>query len=118
MTLKNKEFLEFELTNKVLSNATITHLEIDFSNGCFHIMIKFELHNNRSYSTVLFKLQDVNHISINQSIESIQQQIHNYKLFEASNRFYLSLDPDESSEDILETDQDVFHFGDILATFS
>ncbi len=110
MSLNEKQFYEFDLLNKILSNATIVTMTIHFSSIDRYVNIEFSINFRKDYSYLRVLVKDLITVSINQNLDSINQQLHAYKFFFDGDCYYLSLDPDEMNSLISEDDQDVFIF--------
>lgn len=115
MNFNEIEFLKFEKSTAILLNSVINYLLVEFKNDKYTAKINFSLSNSLVYKELCINIEEVTAVNINQTIESAGQQIHNYKFFLYKDSYYLSLDPDESSLDLTEDDQDFFVFKKLAA---
>ena len=109
------EFFEFEKNTSLLLNSVIDYLFIELRGHMSIVKIDFTFPQQKRYKKLSLELKDLDIVSINQTKESYGQQIHNYKFLHFKEKYYLSLDPDESSIELTEDDQDYFLFKKLSA---
>ena len=116
MEYNEKEFFEFEKSSSILLDSIIDYLCIEFKNGIYTANINFSIsHQKKGYKNILINIEEITAININQTVDSIEQQIHNYKFLQHEGSYYLSLDPDESALNITNDDQTFFLFNKLKA---
>ena len=115
MEYNENEFFEFEKSTSILLNSVVDYLSIELKNNIYTATINFKFPHRRDYEKLLINIEQINAVNINQTIETVGQQIHNYKFLMYEGGYYLSLDPDESSLDLTEEDQDFFLFNKLTA---
>ena len=118
MEYNEKEFFEFEKSTSIFLNSLVDFFLIEFKGNSFSAKINFNFPHRKDYQNIALNIEEISAISINQTIQSIGQQIHNYKFLIYNDSYYLSLDPDESSIELTEEDQDFFLFKKLTAHIS
>ncbi len=109
------EFFEFEKRTSLLLNSVINYLFIEQRDNIFIVKIDFTFPLQKTYKKLSLEFKELAIVSINQTKESIGQQIHSYKFLRLKESYYLSLDPDESLTELTEYDQDFFLFKKLSA---
>ena len=115
MEYSEKEFFDFEKSTSLLLNSVVKYLFIELKNNLYNATIIFTFPFRKDYQNLEIYIQQIEAININQTRQSIGQQIHSYKFLVHNENYYLSLDPDESSEQLTEGDQDFFLFRKLTA---
>jgi hypothetical protein len=116
MEYSEKEFFDFEKSTSILLNSVIDYLFIELKNNLYNATIIFKFPFRKDYQNLKIFMEEITAININQTKQSIGQQIHSYKFLICNENYYLSLDPDESSEELTEEDQDFFLFRKLTAS--
>ncbi len=109
----NENFFDFDAKCNILLNSVINFLLIEYKEEKFTVQLRFNLPHRSDYKLLVLSLNNVISINLNQSIKTIGQQIHNYKFLRQNDNYYLSLDPDESFIEPMDSDQDIFIFNSI-----
>lgn len=115
MEYNENDFFEFEKSTSILLNSVVDYFLIELKNNIYTATINFKFPHRRDYENLRINIEQINAVNINQTIETVGQQIHNYKFLIYEGSYYLSLDPDESSLDLTEEDQDFFLFKKLTA---
>ena len=110
MFFNETSFFEFDNHSNILLNSTIDNFIIELNDGILSAQLLFALPLRKEFKSLKLNISDLVQININQTNEAIGQQIHNYKFLLDSDGYYLSFDPDESSLEKSDSDQDVFIF--------
>jgi len=115
MQYNEVEFFEFEKSTSIFLNSLVDYLLIEFNGNSFSARINFNFPHRKDYQNLQLYIEEISAVSINQTAQSIGQQIHTYKFLIHKGNYYLSLDPDESSLELTEEDQDFFLFKKLRA---
>ena len=97
--------------NDSLYSTYLENIVMSVDDGFLEIIMSFKNFSRKSkFNSIDLVLENVTKFSLDYELGFSFQNIETYKLLKNGDSFYLSLDPDDSDEDYLETDKNIFFF--------
>ena len=115
MKYTEEDFFKFERSTNILLDSVVDYLLIELKQDLYTATINFIFPFRSDYKSLQIYIEEIVTLNINQGMESVGQQIHNYKFLKQDEYYYLCLDPDESSTESTKEDQDFFLFEKLIA---
>ena len=109
------DFYDLDESSGFFWNSIVDYLSIEIINNLFKVVLKFRFPHRRDISEIRLTLTNLTSIYFIGETDMIGQQISSYKFLKRDIKYYLSLDPDESSVDETNEDNWVFVFTSLTA---